>query len=133
MDARTRGRMGHYDRADLDGAHLRRSRLSKVRRRARGRLGLFAKVSIPLPGLMAPFIAVLELVGGILLFLGVASRWLGLLFAIEMIVTTFWVQIPSQGWNASELDRILLAGGILLFFAGPGRAAVDELWLEKGA
>ncbi len=91
----------------------------------------FAKLSIPLPGLLAPLIAVLELVGGILLVIGLASRWIGLLFAIEMIVTTFWVQIPARGWNASELDRILLAGGILLFLTGAGRAAVDEVWLEK--
>jgi putative oxidoreductase len=93
----------------------------------------FAKASIPLPGLMAPLIAVLELVGGILLVLGVATRWVGLLFAIEMIVTTLWVQIPGRGWNASDLDRSLLAGGILLFLAGAGRLAVDERWLEKGA
>jgi len=93
----------------------------------------FAKVSIPLPGLMAPVIAILELVGGLLLLAGVATRWVGLLFAIEMIVTTFWVQIPGRGWGASDLDRSLLAGGILLLLAGAGRAAVDERWLEKGA
>jgi len=93
----------------------------------------FAKVSIPLPGLMAPFIAILELVGGILLVLGLATRWVGLLFALEMVVTTFWVQIPGRGWGASDLDRSLLAGGILLFLAGAGRAAIDERWLEKGA
>ena len=98
-----------------------------------GVAAFFAKVSIPLPGLMAPFIAVLELVGGILLVLGLATRWVGLLFALEMIVTTFWVQIPGRGWGASDLDRSLLAGGILLFLAGGGRAAVDERWLEKGA
>jgi len=93
----------------------------------------FAKVSIPLPGLMAPFIATLELVGGILLVVGLATRWVGLLFALEMVVTTFWVQIPGQGWNASDLDRSLLAGGILLVLAGAGRLAVDERWREKGA
>src|SRR5713101_6110914 len=64
----------------------------------------FAKVSIPLPGLMAPFIATLELVGGILLVLGLASRWVGLLFAIEMIVTTFWVQIPGRGPARSGIE-----------------------------
>ncbi len=98
-----------------------------------GVAAFFAKVSIPLPGLMAPFIAVLELVGGILLVLGLATRWVGLLFALEMIVTTFWVQIPGRGWGASDLDRSLLAGGILLFLAGAGRAALDERLLEKGA
>ncbi len=92
----------------------------------------FAKVGIPMPELMAPVIATVELVGGILLILGLATRWVGLVLALEMIVTGFWVQTRMNGWNASELDRILLAAGLLLFLAGPGRAAVDELWLEKG-
>ena len=91
----------------------------------------FATLSIPLPGVMGPFIAVLELAGGILLLLGLAGRWLGLLFALEHIVTTFWVKVPMQGWNSSELERMLLAGGIVLFLAGPGKLAIDEVWLEK--
>src|SRR5215469_1843236 len=48
----------------------------------------FTKAAIPFPGLMAPFIAVLELVGGILLLLGVATRVIAGLFAVEMLVPT---------------------------------------------
>ena len=92
----------------------------------------FAKVSIPLPELTGPVIAVLELVGGILLVLGFATRWLGLLFAIEMLVATFWVQMPAKGWNGSELQRMLLAGSITLFFAGAGKLAIDQVWWKKG-
>jgi putative oxidoreductase len=97
-----------------------------------GVAGYFAKVGVPMPELMAPVIATVELVGGILLILGLATRWVGLVLALEMVVTGFWVQMPTKGWNASELDRILLAAGLMLFLAGPGRAAVDKLWLEKG-
>ena len=92
----------------------------------------FAKVSIPLPELMGPVIAVLELIGGILLVLGWATRWLGLLFAIEMLVATFWVQMPAKGWNGSELEWMLLASGITLFFAGAGKLAIDQVWWKKG-
>src|SRR5215467_16333885 len=56
----------------------------------------FAKISIPFPGLMAPFIAILELVGGILLILGVGTRVLGALFGVEVLVTTLWVKIPAR-------------------------------------
>ena len=92
----------------------------------------FAKVSIPLPELMGPVIAVLELIGGILLVLGWATRWLGLLFAIEMLVATLWVQMPAKGWNGSELERMLLASAITLFFAGAGKLAIDQVGWKKG-
>src|SRR6267143_6498787 len=43
-----------------------------------------------------------------------------------------WVQIPARGWNASDLDRALLASSLLLVLAGSGRAGLDAIWLEKG-
>jgi len=92
---------------------------------------LFAKLAIPFPGLMAPFIAILELVGGILLLLGVATRVVACLLAVEMLVTTLWVKMPSAGWNASDLDRMLLVACVLLVLAGPGAAALDRLWWER--
>ena len=91
----------------------------------------FTKAAIPFPGLMAPFIAILELVGGILLLLGVATRAVAGLFAVEMLVTTLWVKIPSAGWNASDLDRMLLVACVLFVLAGPGAAALDRLWWER--
>jgi len=40
-------------------------------------------------------------------------------------------EFAGPGWNAGRLDLMLLAGGILLFLAGPGKAAIDAVWLEK--
>jgi len=97
-----------------------------------GVTAFFAKVGIPAPGVMGPFVAILEVVGGVLLIVGLATRWISLLFAIEMIVTTLWVQIPARGWNASDLDRALLASSLLLVLAGSGIASLDAIWLEKG-
>jgi putative oxidoreductase len=93
---------------------------------------LFDKVGMPLPGVTGPFIAGFELIGGLLLLLGLAGRWLGLLIAIEFVVATFYVKLPGAGWDPSRIDVMLLAGGILLFLAGSGRAAIDEMWLERG-
>ena len=88
----------------------------------------FAKISIPFPGVMAPFIATLELVGGILLIIGLFTRVVSALFALEMLVTTVWVKLAlGAGWNASDLDRMLLGAGILMVLAGPGAAAADNL------
>jgi len=91
----------------------------------------FAKMGMPTPGLLGPFIALLELVGGALLLAGLAGRWLGLLFAIEFVVAAFVVKLPSAGWAGARLDLMLLAGGVLLFFAGSGRLSIDEVWLER--
>jgi hypothetical protein len=48
-------------------------------------------------------------------------------------VAAFWVKFPTQGWGPGRVDLMLLAGAILLFLAGPGKAALDKLWLEKDA
>src|SRR5439155_393154 len=67
---------------------------------------------------------------GALLLLGIAERLLGLLFTIEFLVAFFYVKLPA-GFNGARLDLMLLVGGLLIFLAGPGRAAVDALWLEE--
>ena len=59
-----------------------------------------------------------------------ASRWLGLLFTVEFAVAFFYVKLPA-GFAGARLDLMLLAGGLAIFLAGPGKAAVDSLWLEK--
>ena len=91
----------------------------------------FTKMGIPLPGISGPFIGFLELFGGLALLVGLFGRWLGLVFAIEFVVAAFYVKFAGPGWNAGRLDLMLLAGGILLFLAGPGKAAIDAVWLEK--
>jgi putative oxidoreductase len=90
----------------------------------------FGKMGMPAPGLTGPFIALLELIGGALL-VGLAGRWLGLLFAIEFVVAAFVVKLPSVGWAGARLDLMLLAGGVLLLFAGSGRLSIDDVWLER--
>jgi putative oxidoreductase len=88
--------------------------------------GHFAAWSIPLPGVSAPFVAGLETVGGALLLIGLGTRWLGLLFALEFLVAAGWVKFRLFGWDFGRVDLMLVAGGVLLFLNGGGRAAVDR-------
>jgi len=90
----------------------------------------FEKMAIPMPGIAGPFVAILEIVGGALPLLGIAGRWLGFLYAVEFAVAFFYVKLPA-GFAGARLDLMLLAGGLAIFLAGPGKAAVDSLWLEK--
>lgn len=98
-----------------------------------GVIGFFAKIGLPIPAILGPYIALLELVGGVLLLIGLLGRWVGLLVAAEFVVAAFYYKFPTQGWAAGRIDLMLLVGGILLFLAGSGKASVDEVWLEKPA
>jgi putative oxidoreductase len=91
----------------------------------------FTKYGLPVPGLLALIAAVLELAGGILLFIGLFTRWVAFLVALEFIVATFYVQFRLKGYLGGEFEMLILAAAILLVLAGPGRAAVDEVWLER--
>ena len=93
--------------------------------------GFLGQVGIPAPALMAPLVAVLELVGGLLLLVGAGARWLGLLFVLEFLVVTFVVKLPRAGWDASRIDFMMLAGGVMLLLAGAGKASVDEMLLRR--
>lgn len=91
----------------------------------------FARFGLPVPGLFALVAAILELGGGILLLIGLFTRWVGFLVAVEFFVATFYVQFRLKGYMGAEFEMLILAAAILLFLAGPGRAAADEVWLER--
>jgi uncharacterized membrane protein YphA (DoxX/SURF4 family) len=107
-------------------------------------VGRFTKLGIPVPEVMAPFIAVLEIVGGILLMSGALTRLIAIPFVIEMIVAMLSTKIslyhgtsplplppapPQIGWWAvlheirSEYAQLMSA--LFLFAAGPGPWSVD--------
>ena len=91
----------------------------------------FIKYGFPFPSAFAFVAAFMELVGGVALLVGLLGRWLGLFFAVEFAIAFFLVKLRLMSYTEGRIDLVLMAGGILLFLAGPGRAAIDELWLEK--
>jgi putative oxidoreductase len=86
----------------------------------------FARWGIPAPELAGPVVGVLETAGGAFLVLGILTRWVGLLVALQFVVATFWVKYRLFGWDRGQLDLLLLACGLLLFLHGPGKAAVQR-------
>ncbi|EEL49197.1 MULTISPECIES: DoxX family protein [Bacillus cereus group] len=76
--------------------------------------------SIGLPGALAYGVATVELVGGLLLIIGLGVRYIGLLFALILVGAIIKVKwsagLLGDGKNPGyELDLALLAMGLYLF------------------
>lgn len=86
----------------------------------------FTKIGVPLPGFAAPAIAVLEVVGGVALILGLglATRVLAFLLAIEMLVAILLVKLHLGFVGGYEYEVLLLATLLALVFSGSGRWAL---------
>ncbi|MHA2788500.1 DoxX family protein [Corynebacterium sp. S7] len=96
----------------------------------------FGMMGAPLPGLSAPLAAIIELVGGILIIVGLATRWVGIIVALEMLGAAIIVHIDSGvfvtngGW---ELVGAIGAAALALTAAGAGRFSLDHLIAQRRA
>ncbi len=90
------------------------------------------QLGFPAPGVLAPLIAALVLIGGLLLIVGLGTRVLGLLFLGEFIVTAFIVKLfRGTPFDVARIDLMLIAAALLFLLAGPGKASVDELLARR--
>jgi putative oxidoreductase len=95
--------------------------------------GFFTGEGVPLPALTAPLVAVIEIVVGIALVIGLGTRIAAAIQALVLLGALVFVRwtpdvIPEgDGIIArSELDILFIAGFLALVFLGPGPASVDE-------
>ncbi len=106
--------------------------------------GRFAKIGIPLPGVMGPFVTGVEIVGGTLLLVGLATRFAAIALAIEMIVAIVSTKIPilighgvlgfadptaKPGLlsmvHEARTDLSMLCAAIFLAIVGAGARSID--------
>ncbi len=95
----------------------------------------FQSLNIPAPAANAYFISGLEFVGGILLFVGLASRPIALLLAGDMAVAfitserealaTAFADDNTKFLSATPLTFLIAA--LIVFIFGPGRLSLDAL------
>ena len=88
----------------------------------------FDKLGIPAPGLMAPFVAALETVGGIALIAGLLAPVFALGLAIDMLVAALTAHTGNGFFAADggyELVLLLGIGSFAIALAGAGRFSVD--------
>jgi uncharacterized membrane protein YphA (DoxX/SURF4 family) len=92
--------------------------------------------SIGLPGFMAYGVALLEMLGGIALIIGLATRLVSALFALLMIVATLKVKLSigllGNGQMAGyELDLAFLAMAVYLAINGSKVLSVSQFIFKK--
>jgi putative oxidoreductase len=103
-----------------------------------GFTGYLTALGVPAPGSMAWVGAIVELIVGISLILGIATRYgalLGLLFLIVATVLAhrYWTYPAAQQmaqYNNLLKNLSIFGGVLLLFVTGAGRFSIDG-WLRK--
>ena len=113
-------------------------------------VGRFTKLGFPFPDFTASFVGGLEIVGGLLILLGLGTRFVAVPFLIEMVVAMLSTKIglylgtsplplppspPVTGFWAvlheerSEYAQLLTVA--FLLWAGPGPLSVDARWARR--
>jgi putative oxidoreductase len=90
----------------------------------------FDTMGVPLPAVSATFAAVVELVGGILLIIGLAVPLVGLLVAVDMAGALLFVHAPNGVFvDGGGYELVLVIGALGVVFAGVGAGAyaIDRL------
>jgi putative oxidoreductase len=93
-----------------------------------GTQGAFAEMGVPMASAVAPVVAALELIGGIALILGLLSRPIAALLALDMLGALVLVHAPAGVFianNGYELVLILAAAALGVALIGPGRISLD--------
>lgn len=108
--------------------------------------GRFAKIGIPFPAIMGPFVGVVEITCGALIIVGLFTRLATIPLIITMIVALVSTKLPillGHGvgpfslsglkrygfWSAqheARADLTMLLGCLYLFIVGSGRWSIDR-------
>jgi putative oxidoreductase len=95
--------------------------------------GFLSSLGIPQPTLAAVVLTMVELLGGIALILGLLTRYVTALLAIDMLVAIIKVHIKNGFFmpNGVEFPLLLLAANITLMLAGAGVLSVSTFRKKK--
>ncbi|MEW9548760.1 DoxX family protein [Nonomuraea sp. NPDC050783] len=100
-----------------------------------GTTRFFESAGIPLPGLAAPAVAVLEVAGGLALVLGAALPIVGTLLALDMFGAIAFVHGANglTGEGGYELVLALAAASLAVGFTGGGALSLDGFLARRRA
>ena len=97
-------------------------------------VGFFTQLGIPAPALNAWFVSGLEFAGGLMLIVGLGSRFVALPLVIDMIVAYITADREALFSIVSSPDKFMgatpftfLVASLIILIFGPGKASVDAL------
>ena len=101
----------------------------------------FTSLHIPFPGFNAALVGSFEFVGGILLLIGLASRFVAATLTTTLVVAYLTADLPAvKSLFTSNFDKFFAADPwpfmlvcLLVLFFGPGRLSIDaalKRWLR---
>lgn len=100
-----------------------------------GVTGMFTQMGIPMAVVVAPFISVLELVGGIALLFGLFTRVAAFLLACDMFGAMLFVH-GKNGYSAPKgIENVLSNFGMCVAVAlvGAGIYSIDAMLARRGS
>ena len=90
--------------------------------------------SFPVPEFFGYYIPAHELLFGLLILVGLFTRWVAVAFIIEYFITGILIKLnaapPFGGYESARIDYMLLATAVSLVIGGPGVLSVDH-WLAR--
>ena len=102
----------------------------------KGTVGFFTAINIPLPLYASLLVSLSEFVGGLLLILGVLTKWTAFALLIEMLVAFFKVHMKqgffiSQQAYGYEYLLLILAVLIVLLVNGHGKLSLGKKFFKN--
>lgn len=92
----------------------------------------FERYSIPFPDQSVYLAGTVEMMGGLLLVLGLLTRLAALAVAGNMLVAVLTGGRVDVDFFHTGLGSLLFVAAVFVLWAGPGRWAVDNRWIAPG-
>jgi putative oxidoreductase len=95
-----------------------------------GTAQFFTKAGVPIPEAAVWVAIIVELIGGLMILVGLQTRWVALALAIWCLITGFGFHLPAEAMMHDMTlfyKNLAMAGGFLYVLAyGPGAISIDR-------